>query len=102
MCLTIKKQKNFNACPQVENIPEGCIIESNNCSSQYKSAQHFDNIQNICYKIGASIICLFNVTRHGKGNSTMLGDWQNAVHVDMWEQGFEFLELSLLRKQILN
>ena len=41
----------------------------------------------------------------------MLGVWQNALYVDMWEQGVKFLmplivriflELSLLKKQILN
>ena len=46
-----------------------------------------------------------------KGKSTMLGDWQNAIYLDMWEQGVKFLmllivrifvELTLLRKQILN
>ena len=50
----------------VENIPETCIIESDNCSSQYKLAQHFDNIQNICNKIGVPIIRLFSVAGHDK------------------------------------
>ena len=51
----------------VRNIPDSCIIESGKCSSQYKSAQHFDNIQNICNMIGVPIIRLFSVTGHGKG-----------------------------------
>ena len=51
----------------VKNIPHSCIIESGKCSSQYKSAQHFDNIQNICNMIGVPIIRLFSVTGHGKG-----------------------------------
>ena len=46
-----------------------------------------------------------------KGKLIMLGDWQNARHVGMWEQGIKFLmslivriflEVSLLRNQILN
>ena len=57
----------------VENIPEICIIESDNCSSQYKSAQHFDNIQNICNKIGVPIIRLFSVAGHGKGEVGHVG-----------------------------
>ena len=97
MCLTIKKQEIFNACPQVENIPESCIIESNNCSSQYKSAQHFDNIQNICYKIGFSIICLFNVTRHGKGKVDHAGGLAKCctrwyVGTGVWVLGTKFAE----------
>ena len=50
----------------VENVPKRCIIKSSNCSSQYKSSQHFDNIQNICNKIGVSTIFQFSVARHGK------------------------------------
>ena len=46
-----------------------------------------------------------------KGKLTMLADWQNALYVNIWEQGVKFLmslivkiflELILLRKQILN
>ena len=66
----------------VKNIPKSCGY----CSSQYKSAQHFDNIQNICNKISVPIIRLFSVTTvHVKGKSTMLGDWQNNLHINMRE-----------------
>ena len=46
-----------------------------------------------------------------KGKSTMLRDWQNPLHVNMWEQGVKFLmplilriflKLCLLRNQILH
>ena len=57
----------------VENIPESCVIESDNCSSQYKSAQHFDDLQYICNKIGAPIIRLFSVAGHGKGEVDHVG-----------------------------
>ena len=43
----------------VKNIPEKVAsLKSDNCSSQYKSAQHFHDIQNICNKISVLIICL--------------------------------------------
>ena len=89
----------------VTNIHESCIIESDNCSSQYKSAQHFDNIQNIYNKTSVSIIFLFSVTGQGKGEVDHVGE------LGMWEQGVKFLmplivriflELSLLRNQILS
>ena len=48
----------------VENIPKSCIIESGNWFSQYKSTQHFSNIQNICNKISVHIIRLLSVTGH--------------------------------------
>ena len=57
----------------VENIPESCVIESDNCSSQYKSAQHFDDLQYICNKIGVPIIRLFSVAGHGKGEVDQVG-----------------------------
>ena len=118
MCLTAKKihDQTFatyvlkEMLETVENMPKSCIIESSNCCSLYKSAQHFDNIQNICNKIGVPIIRLVSVTGHVKGKSIILGDWQNAQHVNMWEQGVKFLmqlisriflELCLLRNQIL-
>ena len=57
----------------VENIPESCVIESDNCSSLYKSAQHFDDLQYICNKIGVPIIRLFSVAGHGKGEVDHVG-----------------------------
>ena len=57
----------------MENIPDSCIIGNNNCSSQYESAQHFNNIQNICNKIGGPITCLFSVTGCGKGKVNHVG-----------------------------
>ena len=57
----------------VENIPKSCIIESSNCSSQYISAQHFNNIQNICNKVSVPIIRLLSVTEHGKREVNHIG-----------------------------
>ena len=43
------------------------IIESDNCSSQYKSSQHFLDIQDITNTLGRQIIRLYRVAGHGKG-----------------------------------
>ena len=57
----------------VDAIPEVCIIESDNCTSQYKSAQHFNEIQEICDKIEVLIIRVYNVAGHGKGEVDHVG-----------------------------
>ena len=43
------------------------IIESDNCSSQYKSASHFSDIQEISNELNIPIIRVFGVAQHGKG-----------------------------------
>ena len=57
----------------VENTPEVCVIESDNCSSQYKSAQHFDDIQFLSNQYGMIVIRLFSVAGHGKGEVDHVG-----------------------------
>ena len=57
----------------VETMPEICVIESDNCTSQYKSAQHFEDIQEICNSIEVPIIRLFSVACHGKGEVDHVG-----------------------------
>ena len=58
----------------VENISKICIIERDNCSSQYKSVQHFHDIQNI-YNTMVSASFPYSVQLDMvKGKSIMLGD----------------------------
>lgn len=57
----------------VDSMPEICVIESDNCSSQYKSAQHFDDIQYICNKIGVPVLRVFSIAGHGKGEVDHVG-----------------------------
>ena len=56
-------------------IPEGAIIiiESDNCSSQYKSAHHFQDIQDLANKYGCTIIRVFGIAGHGKGEVDHVG-----------------------------
>ena len=49
------------------------IIESDNCKSQYKSAQQFFNMQNIANKYTRLLIYLYGVAGHGKGEDDHVG-----------------------------
>ena len=80
-------------------------------SSQCKLAQHFDNIHKIWNKISVPSFAYSVWPDMVKRKLTMMGDWQNALHVDMWGQGLKFLmplivriflELCLVINQISN
>ena len=62
-------------------IPDGVpiIIESDNCKSQYKSAQHFFNMQNIANKYMRLLIYLYGVAGHGKGEVDHVGGMAKAA-----------------------
>ena len=49
------------------------IIESDNFSSQYKSAPHFHHLQDICNKYELKIIHVYSVAGHGKGQVDHVG-----------------------------
>ena len=49
------------------------IIESDNCSSQYKSAQHFFDLQEISNENDIFIIRIFGIAGHGKGEVDHVG-----------------------------
>ena len=57
----------------VESMPELCVIESDNCTSQYKSAHHFHDIQAISDQIQIPIIRLYSVAGHGNGEVDHVG-----------------------------
>lgn len=57
----------------IHMIPEICIIESDNCNSQYKSAQHFDDMQSISNRLGIPLIRIFSIAGHGKGEVDHVG-----------------------------
>ena len=69
----------------MENIPESCI-KSENCSLQYKTVQHFKDIQNICNKICVPIMCLLSVVGHGTGLMPLIVSFLNLINVD--DHGF--------------
>ena len=49
------------------------IIESNNCKSQYKCAAHFPDIQNVADTFNVTIIRVFGIPEHGKGEVDHVG-----------------------------
>ena len=50
------------------------IIESDNCSLQYKSVPHFHNLHEICNKYKSKIIIpVYSVAGHGKGEVYHVG-----------------------------
>ena len=49
------------------------IIESDNCSGQYKSAEHFHNMQCIANKYQRQVVCVYRVAGHGEGEVDHVG-----------------------------
>ena len=49
------------------------VIESDNCLSQYKSAAHFQGIQDLSNKYKSTIICVYSIAEHGKGKVNHVG-----------------------------
>ena len=49
------------------------MIESDNCTSQYKSAQHFHDLQEISTKYNRMLVRVFGIAGHGKGEIDHVG-----------------------------
>ena len=49
------------------NSYNAIIIESDNCSGQYKSAQHFLDMQVLSNRLNKPIIRIYGIAGHGKG-----------------------------------
>ena len=49
------------------------IIESDNCTSQYKCAEHFSGLQDIARKYKVTVIRVYGVAGHGKGDVDHVG-----------------------------
>ena len=56
-------------------VPEGVpmVIESDNCSSQYKSCQHFYHLQSLANQLNCDIVRMYGVAGHGKGEVDHVG-----------------------------
>ena len=50
----------------VYTILQLCIIESSNCGAQYKSAEHFDDVQNLADHFDIPITHVFSIAGQGK------------------------------------
>eukprot|EP00794_Sanderia_malayensis_P020851 gene20851-22896_t len=49
------------------------LIQSNNCSSQYKSAEHFAHLQQLSNEYNSIIIRVWSIAGHGKGEVDHVG-----------------------------
>ena len=49
------------------------VIESDNCSSQDKSAAYCQGIQDLSNKYKSTIICVYSIAEHGKGEVDHVG-----------------------------
>ena len=54
-------------------IGSNIIIESDNCSSQYKSCQHFYGMQLLANHYDINMICIFGIAENGKGEVDHIG-----------------------------
>ena len=52
---------------------ETLVIESDNCTSQYKSAEHFDGLVKLATRNNVKIIRIYGVAGHGKGEVDHVG-----------------------------
>ena len=52
---------------------EYILIESDNCSAQYKSAEHFCDLQNISNENNKTVIRFYGIEGHGKGEVDHVG-----------------------------
>ena len=67
------------------------VIESDNCSVQYKSAQHFNNMQELADKYNTNLIRIFGIPEHGKGEvDYVCGIAKNVVRKEI--AGGRFLQ----------
>ena len=57
------------------DIPEGTrlVIESDNCTGQYKSTQHFYHLQRLSSELNKIIIRMYGIASHGKGEVDHVG-----------------------------
>ena len=67
MCiLEILKKVDFSKNPYI-------VIESDNCSYQYKSSAHFHGMRTLANKFQVNVICIFGIAEHGKGEVDHIG-----------------------------
>ena len=55
------------------NDSAAIIIHTENCSSQYKSSQHFHHLQDLSNAKNAKVIRVWSVSGHGKGEADHVG-----------------------------
>ena len=64
-------QEMFSTLEVPERIP--IVIESDNCSGQYKSCQHFFHLQSLANQLNCDIVRMYGIAGHGKGEVDHVG-----------------------------
>ena len=74
------------------NLLDADAIDSDNSTTQYKSAKHFNNLQKLSNRLDKNIIHLYEVAGHGNGE--VISHWkvQQSGNVQI----FEITSLALL------
>ena len=49
------------------------VIESDNCSSQYKAVAHFQDIRNLSNQYKSTTICVYSIAEPRKGDVNHVG-----------------------------
>ena len=57
----------------IERTNKRLLIESDNCSGQYKSSHHFFHLQSLSNQLNKIIIHLYGIAQHGKGEVDHVG-----------------------------
>ena len=55
------------------------LVESDNCSSQYKSTEHFVSLMSISKDFNVKVIRLYGVAGHGKGEVDHVGGLTKVI-----------------------
>ena len=58
----LSKVNNMNSFDTV-------VLESDNCTAQYKSAMHFNDLQKLSNRLDKNTIHLYGIAGHGKDSS---------------------------------
>ena len=70
--------------------PECIVVDSDNCTAQYKSAVHFYNLQQISNTYDLPVIRIYGVPGHGKGEVDHVGGMAKVAVHRMAAEGHTF------------
>ena len=99
-------------------IGSNIIIESDNCSSQYKSCQHFYGMQLLANHYDINMICIFGIAENGKGEVDHIGGLTKtairreiaageflvmpAIWWCFWRKRLKVIQQNILWKKLIN
>ena len=63
----------LSTVPELPHQKTSILIESDNCSSQYKSAEHFYDLQYLADKHNRTVVRVYGIAGHGKGELDHVG-----------------------------